>query len=244
MAAGSATFPPPDRSGASTSRGPFSSFPAPCCRVNHPALAVGTPAAAAACSRVVNAGSCRAGPRPVTAARLAKKPHDAGAAGMARQRYQATHQRQDNAVATRPDAIASGAASDRLPLPEPDHPDHPRSSRHRPPSKPSRRRPPIHPRTCRHHPTRGSAPSRNSPKIPAACLATDPAATSSSSPRRVPRSEDSVRPRVARRYDASASGKPDSGSGAAAAAGLDVAPIADRPNPIRSCRHVLRMPSP
>src|SRR5205085_11555626 len=58
-----------------------SSFPVPCCRVNYPALTVGTPAAAAACSKGVNAGSCRAGLKPVTVARPARRTRDAGAAG-------------------------------------------------------------------------------------------------------------------------------------------------------------------
>ena len=49
------------------------SFPAHCCRVNRPYLAVGTPAVTAVCSKVVKAGSCRAGPRLVIAARLVKK---------------------------------------------------------------------------------------------------------------------------------------------------------------------------
>ena len=67
------------------------SFPAHRCRVNRPDLGVGTPAATVACSKAAKTGSCRAGPRPVTAARPVRKPHAAGAAGFPANAIEATN---------------------------------------------------------------------------------------------------------------------------------------------------------
>ena len=89
------------------------SFPAHCCRVNRPDLAVGTPAATAVCSKVVNAGSCRAVPRPAIAARLVKELHVAGAAG-----FPANASRPPttakNSGENRPDAIEAVSGNDHL----------------------------------------------------------------------------------------------------------------------------------
>ena len=76
--------PPPRRLTAREQSLPWAvlSFPSRCRRVNYSAPAAGTLALAVACSRAVNAGSCPTSHRHVTVARTAKKPHDAGDAGM------------------------------------------------------------------------------------------------------------------------------------------------------------------
>jgi len=89
------------------------SFPAHCCRVNRPDLAVGTPAATAVCSKVVKSGSCRAGPRLVIAARLVRKLHDAGAAGIPAS-ASGLPPTARSSVEIKPDAIESVSGSDRL----------------------------------------------------------------------------------------------------------------------------------
>src|SRR5207244_4484112 len=116
-------------------------------RVNRPARAVGTPAAAVASSKGVNAGSCPNGPRHGTVARPADTPLDAGDAGMPANAT-GPPPTANNAAATRPDAIAVGGNSAQLAL----------SGRlHLPKSRPSPRwsRPSHHPR-----PTRASRPPR------------------------------------------------------------------------------------
>ena len=112
VAAGSTTFPPPDRSGAVPPVG-HSQFPRALCRVNRAALAVGTLAAAGACSKVANAGSCHPGPKLVIAARLVKKLRVAGGAGMPvnASRLPPTAR---NAAENRPDAIGAVSGSDQL----------------------------------------------------------------------------------------------------------------------------------
>jgi hypothetical protein len=216
-----------------------SSFPAPCCRVNHPTLTGGTPAAAAVCSRGVNAGSYRAGLKPVTVARPAKTPHDGGAVGRPVNAI-GTPPTANNAAATRPDAIADGCTSDRL-VPSRTLPPLTSSRRRPPPLKPSRLPPRIHRDTDPTSPWASARPksSKNRP----AGLATGPAVTSSSSPHHAPPIKNSVRAHAARRYDASDSGKPASGSGATAADGPNPACRAEGPHPTRLCRHILRMPS-
>ena len=100
--------------------------------------------------------------------------------------------------------------------------------------------PPIH-RVS--HPTPPWASAQpNSSKNRPACLATGPAVMSSSSPHHDPPIRSSVRARVDRRYDASDSAKPGSGSGAAAADGPDADRRGEGPHPTRLCRHVLRIP--
>ena len=148
---------------------------------------------------------------------------------MARQRYRAT----PNGKQRRRDQ-ARRARQRRRPalvsLPSRTTPP-PTSTRHRPPWKPSRCSPPIHSRTCPPPPW-ASAQPKSPPKSPA-CLATGPAVTSSSSPHHAPPIRSSVRPPVARLYDASDSGKPDSGAGGAAAAGPSV-DLASRTTPTQS----------
>ena len=89
------------------------SFPAHCCRVNRPNLAVGTQAAAVACSRVVKTGSCRAGLRLVIAAQLVNKLLAAGAAGIpvSASGLPSTAR---NSVEIRPDAIETASDSNHL----------------------------------------------------------------------------------------------------------------------------------
>ena len=216
-----------------------SSLPAPCGRVNLPTRTVGTPIAAAACSRGASAGSGRAGLKPVTVAPPARTPHGGGAAGGPVNAI-ATPPTANNAAVTSPDAIVIGGASDRT-LPRRTLPSLTPRRRQRP-SKPSRRPPRIDRQSDPTSPWASAQPksSRNRP----ACLATGPAATSSSSPLHDPPIRSSVRARVDRRYDASASAKPGSGSGAAAADGPDADRRAEAHHPTRLCRHVLRIPSP
>src|SRR4051794_23809548 len=96
-------------------------------RVNH--LAAVILAAGAACSRAVNAGSCRNGPRLGTVARPANTPLVVGDAGVPVNVTGPTP-RAKSAAAIRPDAIAADNPSDRL-APSPSrHP--PRSSRSQP----------------------------------------------------------------------------------------------------------------
>ncbi len=85
-------------------------------------------------------------------------------------------------------------------------------------------------------PARASAQPKP-PKILATCLATGPAAMSCSSPQRQRSSKNSARACAAGRYDAFASGKPDSGSGGGVVSGLSATPIAIPPKRLRSCRH-------
>jgi hypothetical protein len=146
----------------------------------------------------------------------------------------------NNAAATRPGAIAAAgngaqlAPSRRRRLPK-STPSHPWScSSHHP--RPTR--PPRSPQ-----PARASAQTE-SRKNPGACPAIGRAATTSSSPRRVPRCSTSVPAPVAGRYDASNSAKPDSGSDAGAGADRTDVVIADRRRWLRSCRHILRIPRP
>jgi len=87
------------------------SFTAHCYAVNHPAPALGTPVAAGACSKGVNAGSCPYGPKLVIAAQLAKKPHNAGESGMPAKSTGLPPTANNTAVA-RTNAIAAVSDSD------------------------------------------------------------------------------------------------------------------------------------
>jgi hypothetical protein len=197
------------------------SFPSAPTTVNHPARALGTPAAAVACSRGVNAGSCPNGPRHGTVARPANSPPDAGGAGMPVNAIGPPF-RASNAAANRPDVIA---AADHCARPTPSQglqparpsPSHPwsRPSCHPPPTQPSRPHPPA----------RASAQTKfaNNPRD---SPATAQAATSCSSPRPGRRSSISAPAPVARRYDASDSGKHGSGTAAVVVAGRCTAGIA------------------
>ncbi len=138
-----------------------------------------------------------------------------------------------NAVESRPDAIANASGSDHL-QPSQAYQLH-RSSQRLPQLRWRRSQRATHRRQSL-PPTRASA-QRKSPQILAACLATGQAATSCSSPQRPRSSRNSVRACAAGRYDAFASGKPDSGSGGGAVSGLSVALIAILPKRLRSCRH-------
>ncbi len=210
----------------------------PWCRVNDPVRAAGIPAAAAVCSRDANAGSCRAAPRPATAAPRAGRLHVAGAAGWPLD-VTAPPATADSAAATRPDAIGAGSASDPLsrnPITPP-----PRSSRRRQPAEPSLP-PPIHPVSSLT--TAWASARAKSPKKPRAGLATGPAAMSSSSPRRGLPIGDSARAPAVGLYDASDSVRPGSAAGDGGASRRDDAPIAVRLDTTRSCRHVLSRPHP
>jgi hypothetical protein len=210
------------------------SFPIPYCRVNHPALAVGTPAAAVVCSKGVNAGSCPAGPRHDTVARPAKTPLDAGDAGWPVNSI-GPPPTDNNADATRPDVIAIAAASDRL---FPNRTTQPfTSSRRHQRSKPSRLPPPTYPASSP-LPAWASAQPKFPKNLPA-CLATGQAAMSSSSPPCLLSIRNSARACVARRYDACGSAKPDFGTAAAGVSGLFPTLIADRPKLLPSCRHIV-----
>lgn len=105
MAAGSSTFPPPDRSGLYL---PWAILSFPWCLsgVNHLTLAVGIRARASACSKGVNAGSSRTISRITTVAPIAGWPHDAGVAGL---HVNATEPPPTarSAVANRPNAIVT-----------------------------------------------------------------------------------------------------------------------------------------
>jgi len=211
----------------------------PWSQVNHPTRDAGIPAAAAACSRVANAGSCRAAPRPATVARPARPPLAAGAAGWPRDAT-APPATAGSAAATRPDAIAAGPVSappSLSPITPP-----PRASRHRPSSRPCLPPPSIRPMSPP-APAWASAQAK-SPTRATAVLATGPAATSSSSPRHGPPTGDSARPLAVGRYAASVSARPDSAIGDAAASRRAGIPIAGRPHMVRSCRHVLSRPAP
>ena len=212
------------------------SFSARWFRVNHRVLTGGIPAVAVVCSKGANAGSCPRGPRHATVARPVKTPHAAGAAGWPVNGI-GPLPTANNTAATKFGALASAGASDRR---FPSRTLHPlTSNRHRSPGWPSLFPPRIHPQSSR-PPAWVSAPLKSLKKSPA-CRATGPAATSSSFPQCAAPIKNSVRACVARRYDACASGKPDSGSGGAAVADPSAAPIAVRPKPTQSCRHLLRM---
>jgi hypothetical protein len=207
----------------------------PWSRVNRPLPVAGTPAAAAACSRGASNGSCRAGPRPATVAMPARPPHDAGDAGSPLGVI-APPTPADNAVATRPDAIAAGPVSDPPSLSP--IPPTPRASRHPPPSRPCRPPPSI--RTLSPPVPAWASVQANSPTRATAVLATGPAATSSSSPRHGPPIGDSAPPLAGGRYDASASARPGPVVGDDGVSSRDAAPIAAPLDTTRSCRHVLR----
>ena len=146
--------------------------------------------------------------------------------------------RANNAAGTKPNAIAAAGNSARL-----------APSRHLHPlkSSPSHRwsRRSHHPRPTRrprpHPPARASAQTEFR-KIPGACPAIAQAATSYPSPRLVPRRGTSVPAPVARRYDASDSGKPGSAAVGGAVAGHYAAVIVDRRPLLHSCRHMPRFP--
>jgi hypothetical protein len=197
-------------------------------RVNRPALAVGTPAAAVACSKDVNAGSCPNGPRRGTVARPANTPLGAGDAGMP---VNATGPppTANNAGANRPDAIAVVGNSARLALSRRLHLPNPSPS---PPwSSPSPLPRPIR-RSRLPRPARASARTKFR-KNPGDCPATGRVATSSSSPRRVRLGNTSVPAAAARRYDASDSGRPDKGNDGGAVDGPNAAISAGRPRQLR-----------
>ena len=88
-------------------------FPRAWYRVNQAAFAVGTLAVAGAYLKIVNAGSCRLGPKLVTAARLAKKQRRTGGAGMP-VNVTGPPSKVRNDAESRPDAIASVRGSDPL----------------------------------------------------------------------------------------------------------------------------------
>jgi hypothetical protein len=200
--------------------------------VNRPAIALGIPAAVVACSRAVNAGSCPDGLSPDTVARPANSPPDAGGAGIP---VSATgpRRRANNAAATRPDAIAAADNSGRLAPSPSSHPA--KASRNPPRSSSSLHRPPNRP-----PPPRSAWASAQTElgKNPGACPAIDRAATSSSSPRHGPLGSTSVLATVARRYDASDSGKRGCNSAAAMVVDGSIATIVTHPSatPLMSSR--------
>ena len=212
-----------------------------CLTVNHPApwpaLAVGTPPAGVACSKGVNPGSCPIVPRHASVARPANTPPDAGGAGTP-VNVTGPPPTANNAARTKPDAIAAADNSARL---VPSRRLHPLKSS--PSHRWSRRS--HHPRPTRRprprQPARASAQTEFRKK-PGACPAIAQAATSCSSPRLVPRRSTSVPAPVARRYDASDSGKPGSAAGVGAVAGHYAAVIVDRRLLLHSCRHMPRFP--
>lgn len=207
-------------------------------RVNRPLPVAGIPAAAAACSRVVSDGSCRTGTRPATVARPARTPLAAGDAGSPLGAI-ARPGPADNAVATRPAAIAAGSVSDPHSLSPITPP--PRASRLPPPSRPCLPPPSIRPLSLP-APAWASAQA-NSPTNATAVLATGPAATSSSSPRHAPPTGDSARPLAVGRYDVSASARPGSVVGDDGVCSRDAASIAALLDTTRPRRHVLRTPA-
>jgi ParB-like chromosome segregation protein Spo0J len=77
------------------------------------------------------------------------------------------------------------------------------------------------------------------PKNLATSLATGPAATCFFHPLCLGLSKNSAAACAAKPYDACASGKPDCGSGGGVASGRFTSLTADRPHPLRSCRHIL-----
>jgi hypothetical protein len=205
--------------------------------VNH--LTAGILAAAFACSRAVSTGFCPNGPRPGSVAPPVNGPPDTGDTGMP---VNATGPptTANNAAANRPDAIAAVGNSTRLA---------PSRRLFLPKSRPSTHRP-----LASHHPPPARPPQAPRPawvsaqtefrKKPGACPVTGQAATSFSSPLRVPLSNTSVPAAAAGRYDASSSAKPDSGGAAAAVAGRNAAFIADPRPRLPSRRHVWRIPRP
>jgi hypothetical protein len=215
------------------------SLPTPWNRVNRPVRVAGTPAAAAACSRGANAGSCRAGPRPATVAPPARPPLADGAAGwpLADTAPPATA---DSVAATRPGAIAAGPASDppslSRTLPRL------RASRHRPSSRHS-----LPPPSIRHpsSPTPAWASAQvKSLERTTARLAIGPAAMSCSPPRHGHPISDSARPPAVGLYVAPASARPGSAAAVVGVSHRGDVPIAVRLDVTRSCRHVLSTPDP
>jgi hypothetical protein len=112
VAAGSATFPPPDRSGTNLPWA-ISSVPARWRRVNQAALAVGTLAVAGACLKIANAGFCPPGPKLAIAVLLVEEPRIGGGPGMPVKLIELPTKAR-NAVANRPDAVASVNGSEPL----------------------------------------------------------------------------------------------------------------------------------
>ena len=190
------------------------SFPAHWCRVNQAALAVGTPAVAGACSKVVNAGSCRPAPGSLlqpglsrsraTLAALACQSTLTGPPSKAR-----------NAAENRPDAIASVSGSDRL-LPS----RRPNASRRAGLRRSIEAQTTPSPIRHRLSPARQPGEASAQPKFSenlAVCRAAGLAATSCSCPRPVLPINISVPAHAARHYDEFDSGKPDSGADAGVA---------------------------
>ena len=164
-----------------------------------------------ACSRAVNAGSCPTSPRHATAARPANTPHDAGDVGMP-STLQSHHPRQ--ATPSRPvPTLSQPWHSNRRLVPEPSCLRHPRRrashSRGRGGATPHfrHRRPPSPPAA------RASAQTKFR-KNPGPALRPPRLLRPLPPLRRAPLSNISVPAAAARRYDASDSGKHDSGSDA------------------------------
>jgi hypothetical protein len=102
-------------------------------RVNQAAFAVGILAVAGAFLKIANAGSCRLGPKLVTAARLVGKPPGIGGPGTPARLTELPFKAR-NAADNRPDVVASGNGGNQL-LPS-RRPQHFPSSRLRRWSKP------------------------------------------------------------------------------------------------------------
>ena len=126
VAAGSTTFPPPDRSGANSPVGPFE-CPPRWRRVNQAAFAVGTLAVTGAYLKVANAGSYRPGLKLVIAALLVEKPRSAGGPGVPVKLIEPPSKAR-NAAENRPNGVASASGSD--PLLQSRRPQHLSSCRH------------------------------------------------------------------------------------------------------------------
>ena len=217
------------------------SFPAHCRRVNQPALAVGTLAAAGACSKIVNAGSCPLGPKLVIAARLVKKPREHWRSWHASQLYRATIQgkerRREQARRYREPCRQRSALAEPAPPTPPIEPASPVIEAQTTPDSI-----PISP-----HRDPAAARASAQPKFSEKSCGlpcTGQAATSCSCPRR--RSPDQqfcsgscrqalrrVRQREARLRRRRQRGSPAS----------TAVPSRTAPSHARSCRHVLRMPS-
>ena len=148
--------PPPRRLTVREQSLPWASFSlaAPPRRVNRPPWrappAAGTPAAGGACSRAVNAGSCRDSPRRVTAAPPVKPPPAAGGAGVPRNAT-GPPPTANNAAATRPDGTAA-VGENVGPVPSRSH------------------RPRLIRRAIASPDRRGPAPRRNPGRIPGPAL--------------------------------------------------------------------------
>ena len=239
VAAGSTTFPPPDRSGAVPPVGRLSVSPRAVVGSTTRLPPLAPLLLTVACSRAVNAGSCPTGHRLVTVARTAKKPHDAGDVWHACQRYRATangkQHRRDQSRRYRDRAQQSMPLAEPLP-PTPDS--RASHSRGRCGAAPNFRH--------RRLPSPPTARASAQPKFPKQFLGRP-----CDRPgcyvlfRLSPRSPQSriLFLLVSSGFTASSTaGSTTQTAAAAVAAGLDIVAIGDHPNYVRSCRHILRMP--